>query len=1060
RTTIRLPAIRRLAALLLAATALTPVDALAQTTTWIGGTSNFNDSANWSNGTPALGTVAAFGGTGATNIVTIGQSDTSGLTFNAGASAYTITTGGNFNIWDGGIVNNSGQTQTINVGTAMTAGGTLTFNSSSAGNATINAVGGNVQLSGTSDLGTASVTIGSGRTLSIQTSQGSTSQARVHLEAGSNLAVTRGGEYTTTIGTLKGAGIVTFAQSFFNPTTSGLAVGNGNESFTFDGTVISDTAVAPGGPAIGLAKVGTGTLTLTGTNSAVFVVEQGTVHAASTASLADSVFAVNSGATFSIGGNQSVRMLTQNTSSGGAVDIGANTLSIVGGSFANIYKGDIVGTGSVTFGAGAIAGFDLGPFQQLSYTGGTTITGGAQVALGTGTSFAHTGKLDLDHGTLVVGGVLIQSELKGGSVPASTSLQAGELILNQSTSSTYNGSLSLGALTLNGSTTGHLTLGGNLDNVHGVTINDGRITVSGTSLSTSLTMDGGRLTAQNANVTLSDLNGNGSSAININDSTVTANLDQTRTYYGTLSGSGTANFVKSGTGTLTLSGASSGGYTTTVNSGTLQGDTNSLVGPIVNNATVIFNQAATGTYAGALSGSGTTIKSGTGTVTLGNANNTFAGTWSIQEGTLQAGAANTLGSSSRVEFGTATGISTSLRLNGFDQTIAGLSGGAGLGITAVDLGSGSLTVNQATDATFAGMITGTTGSFTKSGAGKLTVSLGWINTTGTATVSGGTLQLDWGSAAFGGAVSVASGATLAAVADGAHISVAGALTTQAGSIIQLGTDTYTTLSLAGGGVVGGTIQGGGLYANFNKLGNNTLLIDGTVNIGNVVKLQAGTIRLGAGGSFTSTAPQFDMSAGTVFDLNGRNATIGMLNGSGEVKLGTGTLTMVGGHPSATDFYGTITGAGGLVYDTSMHHINQIYGTLSHTGGTSLTDESKVVVNAGGAMTGGGSMALTGTSQLTLDNGQVTQYSTLNGTSQTQITVGTGSTLATSGGGTFSGALGGAGNLTVNGAGTLVLGGTASHTGTTTVSDNGILELNATGSLTGGGAMVLASGGQL
>ena len=96
----------------------------------------------------------------------------------------------------------------------------------------------------------------------------------------------------------------------------------------------------------------------------------------------------------------------------------------------------------------------------------------------------------------------------------------------------------------------------------------------------------------------------------------------------TLSGarSGTGGLIKSGTGTLTLSGANTYSGGTTVSAGTLQGNTTSLQGGIVNNAAVIFNQTAAGTYAGAMSGTGSLTKIGAGTLTLSGANTYSGGT--------------------------------------------------------------------------------------------------------------------------------------------------------------------------------------------------------------------------------------------------------------------------------------------------------------------------------------------------------------------------------------------------------------------------------------------------
>ncbi|MBM0106341.1 autotransporter outer membrane beta-barrel domain-containing protein [Steroidobacter sp. S1-65] len=91
-------------------------------------------------------------------------------------------------------------------------------------------------------------------------------------------------------------------------------------------------------------------------------------------------------------------------------------------------------------------------------------------------------------------------------------------------------------------------------------------------------------------------------------------------------------FRKEGTGTWRLTG--SGAQHWTVAEGTLIGDSTSLAGDIDNAATVIFDQATDGSYAGVLSGSGTLIKQNTGTLAM-TATHAFAGDTQIQSGTLE-----------------------------------------------------------------------------------------------------------------------------------------------------------------------------------------------------------------------------------------------------------------------------------------------------------------------------------------------------------------------------------------------------------------------------------------
>lgn len=72
---------------------------------------------------------------------------------------------------------------------------------------------------------------------------------------------------------------------------------------------------------------------------------------------------------------------------------------------------------------------------------------------------------------------------------------------------------------------------------------------------------------------------------------------------------------------------------TTINAGTLIGNTTSLTGNIVDNGTLIFDQATDGTFADAISGTGSLIKRNAGDLRLtGNIN--IGGTASIEQGGL------------------------------------------------------------------------------------------------------------------------------------------------------------------------------------------------------------------------------------------------------------------------------------------------------------------------------------------------------------------------------------------------------------------------------------------
>lgn len=102
-------------------------------------------------------------------------------------------------------------------------------------------------------------------------------------------------------------------------------------------------------------------------------------------------------------------------------------------------------------------------------------------------------------------------------------------------------------------------------------------------------------------------------------------------------------FEKSGSSVWTLTG--SGAHRWKVTGGELRGDTNSLQGELVNNATITFAQDFNGTYAAAMSGTGVLVKDGTGKLTL-TGTNTHEGGISIIKGTVSVSADANMGAAS------------------------------------------------------------------------------------------------------------------------------------------------------------------------------------------------------------------------------------------------------------------------------------------------------------------------------------------------------------------------------------------------------------------------------
>lgn len=179
--------------------------------------------------------------------------------------------------------------------------------------------------------------------------------------------------------------------------------------------------------------------------------------------------------------------------------------------------------------------------------------------------------------------------------------------------------------------------------------------------------------------------------------------------------SGPGNLVKSGVGTLHLTGANS--YRDTfVREGGLIGDTISINGNIVNDGAVVFSQQADGTFVGNISGAGTMRKLGADTLTLTGSSTLD---WSVDGGAL---------------------VSSADRF----------SGNAAIG------SNGTLIFDQAAAATYGGVLSGN-GAFSAQGGGRLAITGDSSGFSGTAKVADGLLSVN---GALGGTVTVVSGGVL------------------------------------------------------------------------------------------------------------------------------------------------------------------------------------------------------------------------------------------------------------------------------------------------------------
>jgi len=618
---------------------------------------------------------------------------------------------------------------------------------------------------------------------------------------------------------------------------------------------------------------------------------------------------------------------------------------------------------------------------------------------------------------------------------------------NNNTDTTYagviSGTNSASALTKIGAAT--LTLTGNSTYVGPTTISSGTLQIGNGTTDGSLA--GGIL----------------------NNAALVFNTAGSPSYGGAISGTGT--LTKSGSGTLTLTAGNSFNGVTTINSGTLQfgdgttGHDGTVAGAIVNNASLVFNLAGTGTYNGVISGAGN-FTTTAGTVVF-NATNTFTGPLAINAGSVQLGGGHsTLGSgSSAVTLANAASAAIYLNINNdgpINYSIGSLSGGGALGGNIVIQGGSTLTVGtDNTSTTYAGHIaqgSWANGNLTKVGTGTLTfagtfdawgnlavnggvlqvASPGYIYPTfGIATVStGGTLKLNggWGSGT-GGFNGNFSTRPSNLVIDNGTIDMAGSYTswgrsftigaggatlkTEAGVTWALNNDIYW--QYYGGNTMAPIVNNSSLTLDGSGAGQFNIPLSGT---GALTKIGTGSWSLTGSNTYSGVAA---VNAGTL-QLGSSNALLG----GGAISFGGGTLQF--SSANTVDYSGVIVNSGSAIaIDTNGQNV---------TFATSLASS-----NSGGlTKIGAGTLSLTGshvyTGPTTISAGTL-QFG--DGTTNGSIVAGSGiadnATLAFNvvGNQSCGNVISGTGVLTKSGAGTLTMTGSNAYTGATTIS-SGTLQI--------------------
>ena len=312
-----------------------------------------------------------------------------------------------------------------------------------------------------------------------------------------------------------------------------------------------------------------------------------------------------------------------------------------------------------------------------------------------------------------------------------------------------------------------------------------------------------------------------------------------------IAGPGSLAVTGSGLVVLTNDNTYSGG--TTLSAGTLQlgngGTTGSVAGNVIDNATLAFNHSDSPTVAGTISGSGGLQQIGSGLTTL-TASNTYTGTTTISNGTLQ------------------------------------LDAGGNTGMIAGNIvNTSALVFSRSDTATYNGAISGA-GTVTQAGPGVLIFN-GNHSYTGLTTVSAGTLQIGSGGASGSivGDVAIASAGSALVFARsdqvtyGGTVSGAGMLAQQGpGNLILTGTNTYS----------GGTQFSGGTV---------TVASDSNLGAGGNLFFFGGTLRAAAPLNLSAALIGLNAPGGTI-DTNGFNVNLpGQVLAGNLVKNGAGTLTL-------------------------------------------------------------------------------------------------------------------------------------------------------------------------
>ncbi|MDE2090898.1 MAG: S-layer family protein [Gammaproteobacteria bacterium] len=787
------------------------------------------------------------------------------LTGGSGADTFNLSAGVS------GAINGGTGADTANVVSSFTApASTLAIN--------------NVET--ISDNAGATITAGS-LAISGATGIGSASHPLLGNLGSLQISASNGNAFITTTGTVDLQGI-SLGSGALGLASGGAITDNGNLTVTANAVNLS--AVSDIGTSGTPLQTATNTLTASVTGAGGLAVNNAgplTLAAASTANGALDVSASGaltvSGPVTS-GGNGILSLTTSSgniavnssiaASGSGNVVVDAAGNLLISGSVSSL-AGNLLLTGGT--GVSASSGVQLsgGSIDVTAGNGNITLTGVTSKAGAGGSTLTATGNITVQNVTVASGALTVQN---GG-----TFIVAGPLTLNAALTQT-----GAGGVDLNSSITGS---GGAVQLDSPVSVASGvaaSIVTSGGSISLQQSASGGSAASLTLSAGTGDITLNGAS----NLSNLTLQTGGTLSLAGATS-VGSLNAIGV-TGGIVIAGAST-------SLGTANSDVNLTAAAGINGATT--------------GGQSLTISSGSGNVLLSPVGQTtpLAGLI-INGGSITLAKVTTTGTqnytgSLQLAGDLASTAGGAINMNGpvalLTNTVVSSSGGGGINVNGSLNGAQTLILNAATgDITLGGVVGGSTplAGLTLNSA---TASIGTVATAGTQdyqsanTALAGTLNSSAGSINFGGTLTVTGNSTLQADSigfNGGSASLKGAAT-----LVILPETLGTTVNIGGSGS-GLTLNnnamdgyGGNLYigAAPNGIGITVPVLVGNVQVnGNLQLGGSGTLLLAGMGNLTYN--QGTLAAGTVILVAGGQNSVMQNPGLTQSLIGANTVVLVSG----------------------------------------------------------------------------------------------------------------------------------------------------------------------